>query len=227
MSIKRLLALLAVVLLATIVVACQLSASTPPPTTLTSEGPMSTLQSELGNIATQTAAAGGGEVMPTTQPPSGSEQGGGIAETATSTPEPTQTEAPTKAEAAEEAEEAAKVSTPTPGLPTTYTLQKGEWPFCIARRFNLNQYELLNINGLSLSSKPVTGFKLKIPQTGNHFSGDRSLRDHPAKYTVASGDTIYTIACHYGDVSPEAIAEANDMKVSSKLKVGETLKIPK
>jgi LysM repeat protein len=225
MSIKRLLVLLAVVLLATIVVACQLSASTPPPTTLTSEGPMSTLQSELGNIATQTAAAGGGgEVMPTTQPPSGSEEGGGIAETATSTPEPTETEAPTKAAAAEKE---VKVSTPTPGLPATYTLQKGEWPFCIARRFNVNQYELLNINGLSLSSKPVTGFKLKIPQTGNHFSGDRSLRDHPAKYTVASGDTIYTIACHYGDVSPEAIAEANDMKVSSKLKVGETLKIPK
>lgn len=225
MSIKRLLVLLAVVLLATIVVACQLSASTPPPTTLTSEGPMSTLQSELGNIATQTAAAGGGgEVMPTTQPPSGSEEGGGIAETATSTPEPTETEAPTKAAPAEKE---VKVSTPTPGLPSTYTLRKGEWPFCIARRFNVNQYELLNINGLSLSSKPVTGFKLKIPKTGNHFSGDRSLRDHPAKYTVASGDTIYTIACHYGDVSPEAIAEANDMKVSSKLKVGETLKIPK
>jgi LysM repeat protein len=225
MSIKRLLVLLAVVLLAAILVACQLSASTPPPTTLTSEGPMSTLQSELGNIATQTAAAGGeGVVLPTTQPPSGSEAGGGVAETATSTPEPTKTEAPTKAEAAEEKSE---VSTPTPGLPATYTLQKGEWPFCIARRFNVNQYELLNINGLSLSSKPVTGFKLKIPQTGNHFAGDRSLRDHPTTYTVASGDTIYTIACRYGDVSPEAIAEANDMKVSSKLKAGETLKIPK
>lgn len=222
MYIKRLLVLLAVVILAAILVACQLSASTPPPTTLTSEGPMSTLQSELGNIATQTAAAaGGGVVLPTTQPPSSSEAGGGVAETATATPEPT--EASTEVEPTEKP---AKVSTATPGIPATYTLQKGEWPFCIARRFNVNQYELLNINGLSLSSKPVTGFKLKIPQTGDHFSGDRSLRDHPTTYMVASGDTIYTIACRYGDVSPEAIAERNDIKVSSKLKAGETLKIP-
>lgn len=224
MPTKRLLVLLAVVLLAAILVACQLSASTPPPTTLTSEGPMSTLQSELGNIATQTAAAGGGGVvLPTTQPPSGSEAGGGVAETAAPTPEPAETEAPTEVEPTAEP---AEVSTPTPGLPATYTLQKGEWPFCIARRFNVNQYELLDINGLTLSSKPATGFTLKIPQTGNHFVGDRSLRDHPTTYTIASGDTIYTIACRYGDVSPEAIAEANDMKVSSKLKAGETLKIP-
>jgi hypothetical protein len=48
----------------------------------------------------------------------------------------------------------------------------------------VNQYELLNINGLTLNSKPQVGFTLKIPQTGNNFSGDISLKDHPTNYTV-------------------------------------------
>lgn len=115
---------------------------------------------------------------------------------------------------------------PTPGIPTTYSLQKGEWPFCIARRFNVNQYELLNINGLTLNSRPQIGFTLKIPQTGNNFVGERSLKNHPADYSVKAGDTIYTIACNFGDVSPDMIGLANDLSEPYNVSAGQTLRIP-
>lgn len=40
--------------------------------------------------------------------------------------------------------------TTTPGArPSTYILEKGEWPYCIARRFNVNPDELLALSGLT------------------------------------------------------------------------------
>jgi LysM repeat protein len=116
--------------------------------------------------------------------------------------------------------------TVTPGIPTTYTLQKGEFPFCIARRFNVNQTELLAINGLTLNSRPDVGFTLKIPQTGNHFVSQRALKAHPTTYTVKAGDTIYTIACAFGDVSPDMIGLVNGLSAPYNLSVGQTLQIP-
>lgn len=115
---------------------------------------------------------------------------------------------------------------PTPGIPSTYTLQKGEFPYCIARRFNVNQTELLNINGLNANSVVGVGMTLKIPQTGNHFSGTVALNPHPTTYTVKTGDSIYTIACRFGDVSPDMIAIANGLKEPYSLSAGQVLQIP-
>lgn len=197
-------------------VGCELPASTPPPTTLTGEGPMATLQSELSNIATQTAAAGGPTlVIPTL-----------ISGEATSTPAPSEVVATPTIEVPTPTATPVVVFTATPGIPTTYQLQKGEFPFCIARRFNVNQYELLNLNGLTLNSKPEVGFTLKIPQTGNPFSGQRALRAHPTTHTVSAGETIYSIACLYGDVDPNAIAQANGLSAPYALTAGQTLYIP-
>jgi LysM repeat protein len=112
------------------------------------------------------------------------------------------------------------------GRPASYTVQSGEFPYCIARRFNVNPDDLLAANGLTGSSALYPGTTLTIPQTGS-FPGDRSLLNHPDTYTVDSADTtIYAVACAYGDVLPEEIASANDISVSSTLTVGQKLSIP-
>jgi LysM repeat protein len=120
-------------------------------------------------------------------------------------------------------------ATSVPGVrPATYTLQKGEFPFCIARRFNVDPDQLLALSGLTSaeSNSLVTGTILTIPQSGS-FPGNRSLTAHPASYTVASADeTVYSVACRYGDVDPNAIASANNISVSAKLNVGQVLQIP-
>lgn len=116
--------------------------------------------------------------------------------------------------------------TATPGgPPATYTLAQGEFPFCIARRFNVNLAEMLSLNGLTLNSFFYAGQELKIPQTGNAFEGVRSLHDHPTTYKIQSGDTLNTIACYFGDVSPDLISLQNDLH-STDLPVGEVLIIP-
>lgn len=129
-------------------------------------------------------------------------------------------------------------STPTPSptptlvvvevdlvVPDTYVLQKGEFPWCLARRFNVDAMTLLNTNGLS-GSQYYPGLKLTIPKGGAAFQGDRALVNHPASYTVKSGDTFYSIACHYGDVWPEEIAAQNGLTLGDALTSGTTLNIP-
>ncbi|HSQ18248.1 MAG TPA: LysM domain-containing protein, partial [Anaerolineales bacterium] len=65
----------------------------------------------------------------------------------------------------------------------------------------------------------------RIPQTGS-WPGDRSLLDHPTNYTVRAGDTIYSIACDFGDVSPDMIILQNALTSPYTLSSGQVLVIP-
>jgi len=226
MSVKHLLAALAIFVFILTLTACTLSASTPPPSTPTTDSQMGTLEAELGNIATQTAAAGGGSVVVATpsepSSPGGTPEGGGP----TQAPQPEATQAPQPEQPGQTKPNKVPEWKPTPGLPQTYSLQKFEFPFCIARRFNLNQNELLSLNGLGLNSVVPVGFTLKIPQTGNHFAGTRALQKHPTTYTVVAGDTIYKIACQFGSVDPNGIIAVNKLKSPYTLDPGQKLAIP-
>jgi LysM repeat protein len=115
---------------------------------------------------------------------------------------------------------------PTATRPETYTLHEGEWPICIARRYNLDLFSFLEANGLEMDSTPAAGTVLKITSTGSWSAGERSLKSHPATYTVKSGDTIFSIACQFGDVDPEAIIIANDLQSPYTVQAGQTLQIP-
>lgn len=119
------------------------------------------------------------------------------------------------------------VPTATPGRPVSYTLQSGEYPYCIARRFNVNPAELLSANNLTDGQLLQPGAILTIPQTGDPFPGPRALHPHPSTYTISSPeDTIYKVACYYGDVSPDEIAYANSLAAPYTVNVGQTLNIP-
>jgi LysM repeat protein len=117
--------------------------------------------------------------------------------------------------------------TPTPGRPATYTLQTGEFPYCIARRFNVDPDDLLALNGLSQASSQnlQPGLTLTIPSTGT-FPGTRALVPHPATYTVQVDDSIYRIACHFGDVDPIYLAAFNGLAAPYTLTSGTVLNIP-
>ena len=194
--------------------ACTMSASTPPPTTPT------TNISEIARQATQTAIA--------KTPKAG--------EGESQTPEPT-TE--TEAEPTETPEEVTPpTNTPEPeatddpepvteyAVPDSYTLHQGEFPFCLARRFNILPEDLMDYNGLESETTYYPGLTINIPSNARSFIGDRALQYHPSTYTVEYGDTLYSIACLYGDVDPRAIAAVNDLDIDQALTPGTTLQIP-
>lgn len=203
--------------------ACQRTASTPVPT-----ANMPSVATASGNMqvvefaGTQTAIAQFGT------PESGQEQ-------VITTPDPnaTQPQSPapevTQSTTAESPATLPSV-TAVPGStsrPATYALQKGEFPFCIARRLNIDPDELLALNGVSKSqSYFAPGTVLKIPQAGKAFPGARALLAHPAQYTVLSGETIYSIACKFGDVDPIAIANQNGLQSPYTLTAGSQISIP-
>lgn len=123
-------------------------------------------------------------------------------------------------------EKATAAATEPQTVPNKYTLKKREYPYCIARRFNVDIEALMSKNGLSSSSVYVEGLELSIPQNAGKFSGKRKLISHPTDYTVQAGDTLFWIACKFGDVYPQAIAQANEIGVKAKLTTGDVLKIP-
>ena len=118
------------------------------------------------------------------------------------------------------------VPTPTPGHPSTYILQEGEYPYCIARRFNVDQSELLSLNSLTETQILQPGFILNIPSTGNPFVGARTLIPHPTTYTVQMNETIYKIACAFGDVDPLYMAAYNSLVSPFTLTSGTVLNVP-
>ncbi|WP_322806938.1 LysM peptidoglycan-binding domain-containing protein [Thermanaerothrix sp.] len=203
----RVLFFMALTVLAMLVVSgCTRSASTSPtalatPTSEEIPFPVDVAQ-RMTEVAQQTQMA-----MPT---PEGGLVTPVVVETPAPTPAPTNT----------------PVIIPTPTRPATYTLQPGEWPLCIARRYNLDINTFFEANGLTMNSRPAAGTVLKIPQDGGWSAGDRALKPHPAQYTVKAGDTIYSIACDFGDVFPESIIAANNLQSPYTLTPGQVLQIP-
>jgi LysM repeat protein len=115
---------------------------------------------------------------------------------------------------------------PVTGRPPQYVLREGEFPYCIARRYDVNPNDLLQLSGLSDGILYPAGTVLHIPQSGS-FPGDRALRQHPTTYTVtSSNETFYSIACLFGDVYPENIAQASGIALGTPLTVGQPIKIP-
>jgi LysM repeat protein len=117
------------------------------------------------------------------------------------------------------------VPTATPGLPTTYTVQDGEFPYCLARRFNINPNDLVSVNNISGFVAP--GTVLTIPTNSTWpVEFERALIAHPTTYNVLAGDTIYKIACQFGDVDPNDIIFANNLVAPYELTAGQVINIP-
>ena len=218
-------------LVAVIASACNQPYSQPPAVTNTPIDPNSLFATPLGmtavqSFATQTALA----LTGTPAPALFTETPGGALQTATITPTslvviPTTTATATLAVSGTQPSGTLPTSAPVGSRPSTYALQKGEFPYCIARRFDVNPEELLTLNGLTRGDVYYPNFTLKIPQTGS-FPPPRALKPHPTTYTVAAGDTVYGVACRFGDIDPSAIAQANNLSLSSALTAGQQLSIP-
>jgi hypothetical protein len=124
---------------------------------------------------------------------------------------------------------------PAGARPLYWTLQAQEFPFCIARRFNVNPKALLDASGLTSPDIYYAGWRLTIPQGKDDFwptesLGPRALKPHSGGtlYTVTgeADTTVYGVACKFGDVMPSDIASLNGISVDSTLSVGQSLKIP-
>jgi hypothetical protein len=111
--------------------------------------------------------------------------------------------------------------------PTEYVLQKEEFPYCIARRFNVDPTKLV----YNQSALYFEGLKIQIPQNASAWPsslGPIALRVHPDTYTVSGNadTTVYGVACKYGNVDPAAIVQANPgTSLATKFTIGQKITI--
>ena len=234
MNKKRFLLLLATVILIVGLTACERPASKAPqsassPTVPEGEFPLpgvtDDVMGQLESFATQTAIALTGGTPPAPPPATAATTPGAPAPTGAAA-QPTSAPATSAPQAVSPANTPLPYPTATPGKPSSWTLKAGEHPYCIARRFDVNPTDLLDASGLAAGGNYSAGTVLTIPKGGRDFPGGRSLKDHPDTYTVGSKDTIFSIACEYGDADPYAIAAANGLSAPYKLTNGQKLYIP-
>ncbi|MBU15468.1 MAG: hypothetical protein CMQ14_10330 [Gammaproteobacteria bacterium] len=115
----------------------------------------------------------------------------------------------------------------------TYTVQKGDNLWTIARRFNVPLNELYAANGLDMNSILRIGQQLQIPVEGGTAtvtapSADTyqpsSFNQGSTEYTVKRGDSLSKIANQF-DTSVRAIKAANGLS-SDLIRVGDKLVVP-
>lgn len=115
----------------------------------------------------------------------------------------------------------------------TYTVQKGDSLWAIAKRNNTSLNELLTLNGLDKNAPLKIGQKIKVPVEGGSAQVSTVTADayqpttyntEAQNYSVQRGDTLSKIAKKF-DTSIAAIKAANN-KTSDMIRVGEELLIP-
>jgi LysM repeat protein len=128
-----------------------------------------------------------------------------------------------------------------------YIVQRGDTLTAIADRFNISVSALASANGLSVMSYVYVGQVLKIPGTTGGTTNPAPVAAPPTAtpapqptatpkpatnnsgnttvHTVASGDTLSSIAAQY-NVSWEAVANYNNITNPNVLYIGQKLNIP-
>ena len=108
---------------------------------------------------------------------------------------------------------------------STYTVEKGDTIYGIARKFGIKPSVIMDANDLTASSKLYVGQQLKIQSSSSKENSRETFNSKDGTiYTVEKGDSIYKISKKFG-VSMQCIREANSL-YSDKLLVGQKLTIP-
>ena len=70
------------------------------------------------------------------------------------------------------------------------------------------------------------GLVLIMPQTGHPFNGIRALNAHAPAYTVSHPhETVRSVACYFGDLDPQTIADINHLDINARLYIGQVLQL--
>ncbi|MBM7614250.1 LysM peptidoglycan-binding domain-containing protein [Alkaliphilus hydrothermalis] len=124
-------------------------------------------------------------------------------------------------------------STITPEV-NKYTVVKGDTPWIISQKFNVNLQQLMQQNNLKEGQSIYIGQILSIPK-GTSITPDNTGSTVPpasgvntkttTTHIVASGDDLWSISIKYGIPFPE-LKQVNGLTDRSVLRVGQKLTIP-
>lgn len=113
------------------------------------------------------------------------------------------------------------------GDSTSYTVQRGDTLYSIAKRLKTTETDLRTANQLDEKTSLKVGQRLILPGTQPATPAPAPVvpTNFTATYRVKAGDSLYRIAVAHG-TSQELLAAANDMRTDGVLQIGQTLKVP-
>ena len=126
----------------------------------------------------------------------------------------------------DETSEVPVIENPTGTINTetiTYTVQRGDTLWAIARRYGTTSGEIAEINNISNPNLIYPGQELRIP-TNSTTEGEETRGTGDIIYTVQRGDTLSKIAREY-NVTVAHIVELNDITNPNLIYPGEKLRI--
>lgn len=178
-----------------------------------SEGEMTSGSGETGSTGSETSSSGNESTgsSSTSTEGTGTETGGSTTESGSTTGGTDTSSGENSSVNAPQPVSAVVIPPELVVVPKVHNIHTGEFIYCLGRRFDVSPYDILRANGLYGGWIVPAGQKLTIPQNGDPFPSERALKLHPVMHTVKQSETIYTIACQYGDVFPEAIIYANNL----------------
>jgi len=125
---------------------------------------------------------------------------------------------------AEMPEPTASAAQPAACTPT-YTVQRGDWFYAIARRFGVSVTALAQANPSINSNIVYPGQVLNIP-CGTNPAPSGGTTPSGKSYVVRPGDTLFSIAIRFG-TTVYAIQIANNLSNPHSIYVGQVLSIPR
>jgi murein DD-endopeptidase MepM/ murein hydrolase activator NlpD len=114
---------------------------------------------------------------------------------------------------------------PPPVAAQTIIVRPGDTVYSLARNHGIDRKEIIAANHLQAPYMLKAGQRLRLPGTAMDAASLKSLPGSTSPYTVASGETLYSIARKKG-VTVYELAYINGIAPPFDLKVGEHLKIP-
>ena len=116
----------------------------------------------------------------------------------------------------------APTTAPATGGETTYTVQRGDTLYSIARRYGTTVEAIASANGITNPNLIRVGQKLTIPTSGSPVPPPPS---GGTTYVVQPGDNLFRIALRY-NMSYLYLASYNGISDPSRIYVGQVLRIP-
>lgn len=119
-------------------------------------------------------------------------------------------------------------ATPTTMGVTEYTVKSGDWIWQIARSFDVDPQEIIDLNELTSPGSIEVGMVLQIPvpSVSPEATGTPGTTETGGiVHIVKPGEWIWQIARTYG-VDPQSIIDANDLVNPRMIQPGQELVIP-